>query len=193
MTDTRCSPVTDDFHPGKCLPDCMMPDGGECCPGYVKLYDAYWHLLKEITRLRTENSELANRVVAQSGMDKVKRGLEEYQHLGNAQTSSREDVAGLILFAIVDEWENGSCDQETYELAKQLSRRVADRIGAPAQCPRCADLEEQLAKADALIATHANSIDNSHPSTWPKGSILAASINRHGIRCSEPLQQQGDK
>lgn len=24
----------------------MMPDGGECCPGYVALYDAYWHLLR---------------------------------------------------------------------------------------------------------------------------------------------------
>jgi hypothetical protein len=36
----------DDFHPGQCLPDCMMPDGAECCPGYVKLYDAYWRLLK---------------------------------------------------------------------------------------------------------------------------------------------------
>ena len=36
----------DQFHPGKCLPDCMMPDGGECCPGYVALYDAYWHLVR---------------------------------------------------------------------------------------------------------------------------------------------------
>ncbi len=34
------------FHPGKCMPDCMMSDGGECCPGYVALYDAYWHLIR---------------------------------------------------------------------------------------------------------------------------------------------------
>lgn len=23
-----------------------MPDGGECCPGYITLYDAYWHLVR---------------------------------------------------------------------------------------------------------------------------------------------------
>lgn len=23
-----------------------MPDGGECCPGYIALYDAYWHLVR---------------------------------------------------------------------------------------------------------------------------------------------------
>ena len=38
--------MTDQFHSGKCLPDCMMPDGGECCRGYVALYDAYWNLVR---------------------------------------------------------------------------------------------------------------------------------------------------
>jgi hypothetical protein len=37
--------MKDDFHPGKCLPDCMMPDGGECCKGYVAL-------LSEVRMLR---------------------------------------------------------------------------------------------------------------------------------------------
>jgi hypothetical protein len=47
----------DDFHPGKCLPDCMMLDGGDCCPGYVRLYDAYWNLIKDVP-----DTELLTRV-----------------------------------------------------------------------------------------------------------------------------------
>jgi hypothetical protein len=44
-------------------------------------------------------------------------------------------------------------------------------------------LENQLAQADALISTHANSIDSRPRSTWPKDSILKAAIARHEARC----------
>lgn len=53
-------------------------------------------------------------------------------------------------------------------------------------------LEKQLAEADGLIATHANSIDSSHPSAWPKGSLLAAAVERHGMRCAQPPAHRGD-
>lgn len=50
--------MTDQFHPGKCLPDCMMPDSGECCPGYVALYDAYWHLIRGAPAQRAPSREV---------------------------------------------------------------------------------------------------------------------------------------
>lgn len=34
-----------DFHPDRSLPDCMMPDGGECCRGYYELV-VDWRRLK---------------------------------------------------------------------------------------------------------------------------------------------------
>jgi hypothetical protein len=30
------------FHPDSHLPDCMMPDGGECCAGYATICED-WH------------------------------------------------------------------------------------------------------------------------------------------------------
>lgn len=46
-------------------------------------------------------------------------------------------------------------------------------------------LEDDLAHADALIATHAYKIDPSPPDTWPAGSSLQAAIGRHAVRCAE--------
>lgn len=34
--------MSEQFHPLKNLPGCMMPDGGECCAGYTALA-ADWH------------------------------------------------------------------------------------------------------------------------------------------------------
>lgn len=44
------------------------------------------------------------------------------------------------------------------------------------------DLRLQLVDADSLIATHADKIDSNPRSMWPKGSALAAAIDRHAKR-----------
>ena len=64
-------------------------------------------------------------------------------------------------------------------LASELERRKAIR-----------ELERQLAESDALISAHANAIDANPRSTWPKGSLLAAAIDRHGERCRSEEQAQ---
>lgn len=39
-----------------------------------------------------------------------------------------------------------------------------------------------LAESDALIATHADKIDSNRRPSWPKGSLLAAALDRHSAR-----------
>ena len=46
-------------------------------------------------------------------------------------------------------------------------------------------LENDLAAADSLIATHAHTLDPSPPEKWPRGSILQAAVGRHTVRCAE--------
>jgi len=57
MTQPDKAALADNFHPCKSLPDCMMPDGGECCAGYVALYDAYWHLRRSAEGMREATIE----------------------------------------------------------------------------------------------------------------------------------------
>lgn len=39
------------FHPDKNLPDCMMPDGGECCAGHLAVVEDWRRQRVEIERL----------------------------------------------------------------------------------------------------------------------------------------------
>lgn len=44
------------------------------------------------------------------------------------------------------------------------------------------DLENDLAEADSLIASHAYTIDPNPPGEWPANSILKKAVLRHGKR-----------
>jgi hypothetical protein len=46
-------------------------------------------------------------------------------------------------------------------------------------------LRSDLAEVDAVISVHANALDNSPRSAWPKGSILEKAISRHERRALE--------
>src|SRR4051812_5422254 len=48
----RLDAMSDNFHPLKNLPSCMMPDGGECCAGYAAVVDDWHKQRREIERLR---------------------------------------------------------------------------------------------------------------------------------------------
>jgi hypothetical protein len=48
------------FHPDKNLPDCMMPDGGECCKGHAAVCEDWHKQRREIGRLRKALEEIAS-------------------------------------------------------------------------------------------------------------------------------------
>lgn len=51
----------------------------------------------------------------------------------------------------------------------------------------------QLAEVDAMLACHADKIDSNPRAKWPKGSILAAALDRHAERCEPaPKVSKGD-
>jgi hypothetical protein len=50
--------MSDEFHPDKNLPGCMMPDGGECCAGHTAVVEDWHKQRREIERLREENNKL---------------------------------------------------------------------------------------------------------------------------------------
>jgi hypothetical protein len=49
-----------------------------------------------------------------------------------------------------------------------------------------ARLGNELAEADALIATHQFEIDRTPPGTWPPDGYLAKAVNRHLARLADP-------
>lgn len=52
-----------------------------------------------------------------------------------SSVAGEDDIAGIILYGIVDDWENGALSQESYENAKKLSRVLAKRIVSLATPP----------------------------------------------------------
>jgi hypothetical protein len=56
-----------------------------------------------------------------------------------------------------------------------------------------AKLENDLAEVDAMISTHAYTIDPSPPQNWPKGSILAKAMHRHAQRCADEIERRNNR
>jgi hypothetical protein len=135
MTDVPSSPDIEDFHPGKNLPDCMMPDGGECCKGYVALYDAYWHLLR---RAPAQSSEETAHLIAR---------LRAMPSSLNDACRTMEDAAQEIerLRAGVAKNLRDPNDRRFYEMV-QVSRQALDEVLAYLALSRSSEEIERLRK-----------------------------------------------
>jgi len=61
------------FHPNSKLPDCMMPDGGDCCTGHAALVDDWRKLRSRIEQL-------------EAALDRaVTRGLEQAERIATLE------------------------------------------------------------------------------------------------------------
>jgi len=82
-----------DFHPDRSLPDCMMPDGGECCRGHYDLV-VDWRRLKTASKgwisVRDELPAMNDTVVCTDGrrrwLDMRMPGLENLIWQGHLAT-----------------------------------------------------------------------------------------------------------
>jgi hypothetical protein len=78
--------------------------------------------------------------------------------------------------------------QDQYaELARALGSPAGGFWGDPTEThaeilQRAGLLAEELAELDAFVATHQYTLDRNPPALWPKDSILAKAIARHGAR-----------
>ena len=74
-----------------------------------------------------------------------------------------------------------------------MIRRVSVAQGLDQIRSYIEQLETDLAKADALIATHQFTIDPTPPDTWPRGSTLLEAVGRHNVRCAEESLERAQK
>jgi hypothetical protein len=80
------------FHPDNNLPDCMLPDGGDCCAGHAAVVDD-WHRLRAIAIERMDLfRQAATKVEAlEAALDRaVTRGLEQVERIATLEAALRE-------------------------------------------------------------------------------------------------------
>lgn len=85
------------YNPDQDLPDCMMPDGGEACGSYARLYAAF----KE-QALKLEAQQKAGAMLAESAADASRRLAAVREWLKESPTSERismrrcNELLGLV-------------------------------------------------------------------------------------------------
>lgn len=69
--------MSEAFHPDRNLPDCMMPDGGECCTGHAAVCED-WHKQRATISSLTAENERLRKLVRSAYNEGFSEGMDEF-------------------------------------------------------------------------------------------------------------------
>lgn len=113
--------MADVFSPLKNLPGCMMPDGGECCAGYLALFED-WNKLREAMK--------GAAVIANNSGSLLKAQDSKIDALVKSLTRARDAIASLSMESLG--YASAENDQAHWPIRDELLHNIDQALAGAA-------------------------------------------------------------